>query len=187
MSDPGGYTAKPAPPAPGLPDMTDTSDVPGYAVEIEAAAFRPADRFERRQLARWVQRVGSGVIDQAVIAAPSWVPYATMAEGDARTDALQAGSAGTLVLAILVGLWEGRTGRSPGKALFGLQLVDRRDGGLLGPARGIGRRWLHLLDLLSCYLGFLWPLWDEQRQTFADKAVNAVVLTGQRRRAPTAS
>ena len=41
----------------------------------------------------------------------------------------------------------------------------------------IGRGILHIIvDALPCYLGFLWPLWDQKRQTFADKIVNTVVV-----------
>jgi hypothetical protein len=33
----------------------------------------------------------------------------------------------------------------------------------------------HIVDSLACYLGWLWPLWDAKRQTFADKLVKTVV------------
>jgi hypothetical protein len=35
---------------------------------------------------------------------------------------------------------------------------------------------VHLLDSLPCYIGFLWPLWDAKRQTFADKILSTVVV-----------
>ena len=34
----------------------------------------------------------------------------------------------------------------------------------------------HVLDSLPCYLGYLWPLWDAKRQTFADKIMSTVVV-----------
>ena len=34
----------------------------------------------------------------------------------------------------------------------------------------------HFLDSLPCYIGYLWPLWDTKRQTFADKIMNSVVV-----------
>jgi hypothetical protein len=34
----------------------------------------------------------------------------------------------------------------------------------------------HILDSLPCYLGYLWPLWDAKRQTFADKVMGTVVI-----------
>jgi hypothetical protein len=47
---------------------------------------------------------------------------------------------------------------------------------VIGGGMGIGRHLLHILDALPCYLGFLWPLWDGKRQTFADKIVKSVVV-----------
>jgi Protein of unknown function (DUF2752) len=34
----------------------------------------------------------------------------------------------------------------------------------------------HVLDSLACYIGWLFPLWDAKRQTFADKIVSTVVI-----------
>jgi len=49
-----------------------------------------------------------------------------------------------------------------------------------GTGRPIGgmafvRDLTHILDSLACYLGWLWPLWDAKRQTFADKLIKTVV------------
>jgi hypothetical protein len=54
--------------------------------------------------------------------------------------------------------------------------VRETDGQLLGFGRALGRKLCHLLDLVPCYLGFLWPAWDTKKQTFADKIVSSVVL-----------
>jgi hypothetical protein len=32
------------------------------------------------------------------------------------------------------------------------------------------------LDSLACYVGWLWPIWDSKRQTFADKIMKTVVV-----------
>jgi uncharacterized RDD family membrane protein YckC len=37
-----------------------------------------------------------------------------------------------------------------------------------------GRNIAHIADALPCLLGFLWPLWDKKRQTFADKICGTV-------------
>ena len=34
----------------------------------------------------------------------------------------------------------------------------------------------HTIDGAICYLGFLWPLWDDKRQTFGDKICNTYVV-----------
>lgn len=71
---------------------------------------------------------------------------------------------------------QGSTGQSVGKRTVGLRLLREQDGQVIGGGLGIGRYFLHLLDALPCYLGFLWPLWDGKRQTFADKIVKSVVV-----------
>jgi uncharacterized RDD family membrane protein YckC len=70
----------------------------------------------------------------------------------------------------------GTTGQSYGKKWAGTRVIKANDGQLLGGGLGIGRYILHILDALPCYLGYLWPLWDAKRQTFADKIVSTVVV-----------
>lgn len=84
----------------------------------------------------------------------------------------------TLVLIwALYNAWlAGSTGQSYGKRLAGTRLVRADDGQLLGGWLAIGRHLLHILDQIPFYLGFLWPLWDEKRQTFADKIVRSQVI-----------
>jgi Mce-associated membrane protein len=58
-------------------------------------------------------------------------------------------------------------GWSLGRALFGIAVV-RADGTAVGVARMTTREFAHLLDTLSVFVGWLWPLWDPRRRTFAD-------------------
>lgn len=59
------------------------------------------------------------------------------------------------------------TGWSFGRALFGIA-VRKRDGSPVGVARLLGRDLAHLLDTAALFIGWLWPLWDRRRRTFAD-------------------
>ena len=34
----------------------------------------------------------------------------------------------------------------------------------------------HFVDSIACYVGWLWPLWDAKKQTFADKIMGTVVV-----------
>ena len=34
---------------------------------------------------------------------------------------------------------------------------------------------VHILDGVA-YVGYLWPLWDDKRQTFADKIMRTIVI-----------
>lgn len=35
---------------------------------------------------------------------------------------------------------------------------------------------VHVIDAIPCYVGYLWPLWDQRRQTFTDKVMKTVVV-----------
>jgi Mce-associated membrane protein len=55
------------------------------------------------------------------------------------------------------------TGWSLGRALFGI-------------ARLVGRDLAHLVDTAALFIGWLWPLWDRRRRTFADLLLRTEVL-----------
>jgi hypothetical protein len=48
-----------------------------------------------------------------------------------------------------------------------------------GQPLGVGmcfvRELAHIIDSIPCYIGYLWPIWDPRRQTFADKLCSTVV------------
>ncbi|RFU42263.1 hypothetical protein DZF91_07560 [Actinomadura logoneensis] len=86
------------------------------------------------------------------------------------------------VLLVRALVLEGRTGQSPGKRRLHIELVDADSGRPIGFGRALLRRLAHILDALPAYLGYLWPLWDPARQTFADKLLRTLVLDHHRTR-----
>ncbi|WAJ45619.1 RDD family protein [Mycobacterium sp. Aquia_216] len=82
---------------------------------------------------------------------------------------------GIAILAILVNrlLLPTILGRSLGRALFGIAVV-RRDGEFIGSWGLLLRDLAHLLDTVSV-VGWLWPLWDSRRRTFADMLLRTEV------------
>jgi len=58
-------------------------------------------------------------------------------------------------------------GWSLGRALMGIAVV-LPDGASAGVGRLLCRDLAHLLDTISVFVGWLWPLWDPRRRTFAD-------------------
>ncbi|SDG18070.1 RDD family protein [Pseudonocardia oroxyli] len=70
---------------------------------------------------------------------------------------------------------QGRTGQSLGKSLVGTRLVRARDGAPVGFGTALGRQFAHVLDGILC-IGYLRPLWDERRQTFADSMCDTLVV-----------
>lgn len=74
---------------------------------------------------------------------------------------------------------DGETGGHPGKRIMGLKTVDANTGQLIGGGKGIVRYLAHFVDSIVCYIGWLFPLWDQNRQTIGDKIVQTVVLKNQ--------
>ena len=70
---------------------------------------------------------------------------------------------------------QGRTGQSWGKRRLGLRVQDERTGATIGIGMNFVRQLAHVVDG-AAYLGYLWPLWDPMRQTFADKIMHTVVV-----------
>lgn len=64
-------------------------------------------------------------------------------------------------------VWPANRGWSLGRALLGIVVV-RPDGTAPGLGRLLGRELAHLLDTIALFVGWLWPLWDARRRTFAD-------------------
>lgn len=123
-------------------------------------------------LASWGQRVAGSLIDGLIGSAVLIVGAV-------------AGSVALIVVGYLFsigfGIWnqvqQGNTGQTIGKRIMSIRLV--RLDGVSPPGVGlsIGRWLLHIVDGAACGLGYLWPLWDEKRQTFSDKILNTVVVT----------
>jgi uncharacterized RDD family membrane protein YckC len=74
------------------------------------------------------------------------------------------------------------TGWSLGRALCGIEVV-RRDGAPTGVWGLLLRDLAHLLDTLSV-VGWLWPLWDSRRRTFADILLRTEVRRTEVRERP---
>jgi uncharacterized RDD family membrane protein YckC len=69
----------------------------------------------------------------------------------------------------------GRTGQSMGKRVLKTKLVAEVNGQPIGAVNAFLRDLLHILDG-AAYIGYLWPLWDTKRQTFADMIMKTVVV-----------
>ncbi len=146
--------------------------------------------------APWHRRVGAYLIDflpVIVASIPFYIGYGIWLISVAQQQNLPPGvvpdfSAGLgwmgvgslLLLAALV--WQiynrcivaGRTGQSLGKRVLKITLVSEATGQPIGALNAFVRDLLHILDGIA-YLGYLWPLWDDKRQTFADKLMKTVV------------
>ena len=71
----------------------------------------------------------------------------------------------------------GRTGQSLGQRLMRIVLVDEDTGRPVGAARSVLRSVLHVLDIGSCFFGYIRPVFQYRAQTFADQICRTVVVT----------
>ncbi len=134
--------------------------------------------------ASFVSRAGSHLVD--VIAIPAVVFVASVGLVRTRHPLAAAGLflLGSLLFAAFLiwnsGYRQGRTGQSLGRRAQGTRLVGATTGQPIGFGRAVVRLVAHLLDLLPFGVGYLWPLWDERRQTFADKVCGTLVVVADR-------
>lgn len=194
------YGSYPPPPPPnfiapplGSPYLGSSAAWPSAAESSEALSSFGAP------LARWWQRVGSMLLDALVVGVPLIIlnVVATDAFGTRHltleatgfrvTRTLQGGAA-LLVLLVLVALGglyfailngTGR-GQSVGNRAPNIAVRDAATGEAIGVWRGL-LRWvvrfaLYAALILPGILNDLFPLWDQRRQTLADKAARSVVV-----------
>ena len=71
----------------------------------------------------------------------------------------------------------GLTGQTIGKRALGIRVYDfGGSGGPIGYGRGF-IRWLgRIVSSIPCALGYLWMLWDKEKQTWHDKLATTVVV-----------
>jgi uncharacterized RDD family membrane protein YckC len=74
------------------------------------------------------------------------------------------------------GYRQGTTGSSIGKGIMKFKVVSEKTWQPIGFGMSIVRQLAHIVDGLVCYIGYLWPLWDDKRQTFADKIMTTVCV-----------
>jgi uncharacterized RDD family membrane protein YckC len=179
----------PQPPSPyGSPPPYGTPAQGGYGQPVQPPGGYVPDQpgyYMGRALANWPQRVGAYLIDYLIAAIPAFLAV-LLFSGTNQGESTSAGAGLVAFLLYLtsLGIWlynrviqMGRTGQSWGKQVLNLRLVRMADGQPMGGGMCFVRDLAHILDALPCYLGYLWPLWDARRQTFADKIMNTVVLS----------
>ena len=68
------------------------------------------------------------------------------------------------------------SGQTVGKKALGIRVIDFRSGGPIGFGRGLIRYLGRILSTIPCFLGYLWMLWDGEKQTWHDKLATTVVV-----------
>jgi uncharacterized RDD family membrane protein YckC len=158
QGQPGWGAAPPPPPPPGAWAAAPPPVSAGYG-------GRPLAEWPKRAVANLIDYFGVVILAILVQWFISW-------------------SLGALLSLVAIG-WglynaylQGESGQSTGKKMQNLRLLSESTGQPIGGGMGIARFFLHIVDAIPCYVGFLWPLWDAKKQTFADKIMKTVVVKG---------
>ena len=188
------YAPAPAaygPPPPGYPAAPTFPAAPGYGQSYPPAGYAMPLRSDYTS---WGRRVGANLIDSA----PYLVGYCLFMGGyvywaiqlsltaSTATPDWTTGLAPMLIgLAIMLlatgwALWNrwitaGRTGQSIGKRVTHCRLISETTNAPIGATNAFLRDLVHIVDG-AAYIGYLWPLWDDKRQTFADKIMRTIVV-----------
>jgi uncharacterized RDD family membrane protein YckC len=70
----------------------------------------------------------------------------------------------------------GRTGRTWGRSVRNLRVVDDQTGEPIGFARAVGRTLFANFISNILFLGYLWMLWDPDKCTWHDKVAHTIVV-----------
>jgi uncharacterized RDD family membrane protein YckC len=128
--------------------------------------------------ASWAQRAGGYLID-ALVFVPFYLLAIFLGRGDNGINLFffvfwLAGLGLTIYNRWIQG---GKTGQTWGRKALGIRLVSEETGQPIGAAMAFVRDLAHFLDSVACYVGWLFPLWDAKRQTFADKVMKTIVIS----------
>jgi uncharacterized RDD family membrane protein YckC len=82
----------------------------------------------------------------------------------------------TLVGLVYFAYFEGTSGQTLGKKALGIRVIDFGTGGPIGIGRGFIRYIGRIVSTIVVLLGYLWMLWDKEKQTWHDKFANSVVV-----------
>lgn len=70
----------------------------------------------------------------------------------------------------------GPTGQTPGKRALGIRVVSMDSGGPIGYGRAFIRFVGRYISAALIYIGYLWMLWDTEKQCWHDKLASDVVV-----------
>jgi len=68
------------------------------------------------------------------------------------------------------------SGQTIGKKLCGIRVIDFNGGGSIGYVRAGTRYLMSIVSGFAILLGYLWMLWDSEKQTWHDKVSTSVVV-----------
>ena len=114
-------------------------------------------------------RLGAWIIDFLIVAVISFILSALLRV------------VGTVIsyafdIAYVVYFFGSERGQSPGYMATGIRVISADGRGSIGYGRSLVRWLVSLISAWALLIGYLWMLWDREKQTWFDKASNSVVV-----------
>ena len=91
-------------------------------------------------------------------------------------DSTTASGISLLVSAAYFTYFHGTSGQTPGDAAVSVRIVDVDGGGSIGFGRAFIRWLVSIVSAMVFLLGYLWMLWDSEKQCWHDKAARDYVV-----------
>lgn len=127
------------------------------------------------------------IIDDIIVAVGAWIILAIFGMGGMASSqgtgfkfAVSSTSAiGTILVLVwafgyLIFFWS-TSGSTPGKAIMGIKVIST-DGGKVSVGKAIVRIIGYAISGIVIYLGFLWVIWDKDKQGWHDKIAGTYVV-----------
>jgi uncharacterized RDD family membrane protein YckC len=131
------------------------------------------------QLAEWPQRAIGWLID-AIAFVGLWIVFYVLSLVIGFFIGLL-GDLCALAIGCFLAYQVGAFGSTPGMRIAGVKCVSIKTGQPLGVGMGFLRWIIHIVASILCLVPFivdmLFPLWDSQKQTLADKIGGSIVIT----------
>ncbi|MBA2461991.1 MAG: RDD family protein [Actinobacteria bacterium] len=137
------------------------SETPSYSPPAGTGPSGPRSGFWRRFAAAFLDGIVIGIVASIM---------------RAFLDANAANGLGTLIGLFYYTYFEGSSGQTPGKKALGIRVIDFSGGGPIGYGRAFIRYIGRFVSAIVLLLGYLWMLWDKEKQTWHDKFANSVVV-----------
>lgn len=171
---------------------------PQWNPNQHTAQYGPPNAPNPQAYTPWLDRVLAFVIDQVPVVVVYVIGYLVImgilvgASGSSSDGEISTGAGVTAMLLFFLlslvpfayavwnlGYRQGTTGQSIGKKFMKFKVVSEQTGLPIGFFMSLVRQLAHIVDGLICYVGYLFPLWDQKRQTLADKIMSTVCVPAE--------
>jgi uncharacterized RDD family membrane protein YckC len=144
---------------------------------VNVGASGPRANFGQRFLAAIVDALIIGAINYGISAVSGQTAF-TSEGGSLKFKATGIAAIFWILLPVVYAIFfEGSaSGQTIGKKLMGIRVIDSQSGQPIGYGRAFIRYIGKFVSGIPCGLGYLWMLWDKERQTWHDKIASSLVV-----------